>query len=350
MTALLPGRRWINLHATGRCNLRCTYCYERTHSNLEPRYDLGLLRELVSSVAGPVTVCFYGGEPTLNPAFMAAVMQRLEGTGARYGIQSNGTVIGQLDPELLGRFEYVAISIDGPEAVTDAVRGQGTYNRVLASLEQARPHLRVAPMARMTLTEVNDLAPDVDALMEHFDAVYWQLDNDLGGRDHGDFTARYRAGLPALIDRWEARAATGRIVNLVPLVGVFHALFRARQPAVPYYYCSPGRGAVTIDTEGRIFSCPEGTARGDGCDHMGSLHDALPFPLRQHPPRPECSACEDHRICGGRCIWTSGEPYCSCTRALIQAVKANAARMRRHISAHRLDAWLDLILSTEVIP
>jgi radical SAM protein with 4Fe4S-binding SPASM domain len=285
---------------------------------------------------------------------MQAVIEELDGHPVTFAIQTNGTLLDRLPTELIERFVGIGVSIDGREEVTDAVRGAGTFEKVTENVRAIAPIAKVPIMARMTITEKNDLARDIDVLMDHFDAIYWQLDNDLGDRPHEAFEKRYIEALPEVVDHWERRAKEGRLVNLVPFFGVYWKLTEP-PPRQIYYHCSPGGASLTIDATGRIYTCPEGVFRGreevggsDIIGHIESLDGELPVLV--HDPKQECTECSIHAVCGGRCIWTSRSPYCACTRALVDTVRRNAGRMWEYMDRAELRSMLDTILTTEIIP
>lgn len=137
------------------CNLRCKYCYVPEYNkNGNAQADQLAIQAAELFVEkcrrenvqlGRVSL--HGAEPgLLSPEAAAAVANQF----ARYtkyafpvGIQSNGTLFNN---DYFDRFECCAdedlefrlgISIDGPQAITDGVRGKGVFKRASRGLETA---------------------------------------------------------------------------------------------------------------------------------------------------------------------------------------------------------------------
>lgn len=93
---------------SGKCNLRCGYCFYRNLSGLRTQKDCGLMdsetaetivRRIFEVAEQSVSVMFQGGEPTLAGLsfyrdFIKLVsLYNRRGATVRYGMQTNGTTI-----------------------------------------------------------------------------------------------------------------------------------------------------------------------------------------------------------------------------------------------------------------
>jgi MoaA/NifB/PqqE/SkfB family radical SAM enzyme len=124
----------LNLNLTRRCNLKCVMCEQHRHVSgptgldwYDPRRELPLaawinLLDQVASFRPQLYIT--GGEPTLYPQFpefLKAAKQR----GFMVHLQTNGTLLDRLAGDLVSLgVEAVTVSMDGPQEVHDAVRGQ----------------------------------------------------------------------------------------------------------------------------------------------------------------------------------------------------------------------------------
>ncbi len=132
-----------SLMLTLRCNLNCPFCYERTWraapmSELSAEAWLNVLRELDGM--GVLRVRLSGGEPLLSPAFRPMVRE-MPRTRMRFRVVTNGTLMDEAVARELadsGRCEVVQISLDGPEAAHDAIRGRGNFARAMAAIRLLR--------------------------------------------------------------------------------------------------------------------------------------------------------------------------------------------------------------------
>ena len=134
--------RALDLSLTGRCNLRCAYCFYA--DEMAGRRDLPaarwrtFFRELESLAVRNLTLS--GGEVFMRRDLWTLIDGVVDAR-MRYGILSNGTLITE---ETLGQFQQgarrgrldsIQISIDGSCAtVHDASRGKGSFEKAIRGL------------------------------------------------------------------------------------------------------------------------------------------------------------------------------------------------------------------------
>jgi MoaA/NifB/PqqE/SkfB family radical SAM enzyme len=149
-----PG--YVSFTLTNACNLRCQMCgqwspegYVRTgHGYRGPVLQLEDWKRLVDEAAahGITSILLRGGEPLLVPGIVA-LLEHIHGLGLYISIDSNGSRLADFAADLvrLGNI-HVTVSVDGPEAIHDAVRGvRGSFQQLarglarLAELDGAKP-------------------------------------------------------------------------------------------------------------------------------------------------------------------------------------------------------------------
>ena len=124
------------VNVTNRCNLSCAHCFvfRDGNPNAAPRSVRDEMPDdvLLATLAalrdrhGIETMLWMGGEPLLRRGLLSAGVKLFR----RNVVTTNGTVpLVDFGPGVL----YV-VSLDGPEDVNDALRGTGTYRRVLRTL------------------------------------------------------------------------------------------------------------------------------------------------------------------------------------------------------------------------
>jgi MoaA/NifB/PqqE/SkfB family radical SAM enzyme len=132
----------IDVYVTYRCNLRCTHCFMGNSLDSAINFDYALLSKLIerSSELGAREITFLGGEPTLYPQIVEAVVLA-QASNLRARIVTNGLYgfarfMKNFKEQSLPQ---IGFSIDGATATThEAVRGKGTFERMLGNIAESR--------------------------------------------------------------------------------------------------------------------------------------------------------------------------------------------------------------------
>ncbi|GAB4338872.1 MAG: radical SAM protein [Candidatus Abyssubacteria bacterium] len=170
----IPSLRYLLLHITTRCNLRCAHCYL---GDVEPRdlplEDIVRAMEQFDELQG-LRLLVTGGEPLLHPLFWEA-NERFRDYSFRTVILSNGTVIDRATAERL-RAHEVQVSLDGVGKSHDALRGPGSYERALkglAHLAEAGVDVSVASMVHEGAVDDFD---ELERVVRGLGAREWNID------------------------------------------------------------------------------------------------------------------------------------------------------------------------------
>jgi radical S-adenosyl methionine domain-containing protein 2 len=125
----------VNFHITKTCNYSCQFCFatfkdqNRTTSLNEAKAIIKLLRD-----AGTEKINFAGGEPTLYPNFGHLIKYAKE-LKLTTSIISNGAKIPQLLPKYGEFIDWVGLSVDSSNEITQAQLGRGSGDHVKKSEE-----------------------------------------------------------------------------------------------------------------------------------------------------------------------------------------------------------------------
>ncbi len=134
-TKRLPSPIFASYFVTFRCNLRCEFCF--IYNNKYPELDENGARAVVNRIcdSGVPTLDFSGGEPFLRKD-IEDLGRLAMSRGCVAGVNTNGTLIDERRAaKASSSFNYITISIDGPEDVHDKIRGvNGTYSRAKNAL------------------------------------------------------------------------------------------------------------------------------------------------------------------------------------------------------------------------
>jgi MoaA/NifB/PqqE/SkfB family radical SAM enzyme len=125
---------------TRKCDLDCPMCFSRGDHESPPEMTGQTVLRMISEAAamGVLEVRLTGGEPTVHPSFFDFIQ-----SAHREGMQTSVTTHGAYGPRLLQKMieapvDDVRISIDGPEAIHDALRGPGTFRRAVTSVRELK--------------------------------------------------------------------------------------------------------------------------------------------------------------------------------------------------------------------
>lgn len=301
--AIVGQRVELQLLTTLRCNLKCTYCSESVGdvvgSDGHVSYAFADLEAFIDKhLAGKeVYVTFYGGEPTLNKAYMAQVMARYP--EFRFQLQTNGTLLDALPGEVLARLSNVLVSIDGGENVTDGYRGRGIYRQVMKNVAAVRGRVGGTLTARVTWSSDATGFEELDALLGTFDYVYFQF---VAGEAYTpESLAKKRAVMARLVERFFSQPELYRMIPLMGIVRNKVLPSRANELCAGETACRVSTHIINVMPDGRIFPCPDMLYLPEM--QQGDLKGnwLRKSPLQAHPNMP-CQACEAYAWCRGNCM------------------------------------------------
>lgn len=272
--AYLPTK--VTLFVTGRCNLRCTYCYANggeNHSMMPWQIARAALDFVIENALTTgqkrVTVIFHGdGEPTLGWPLIERAIRYTEDRCECVGVSSsfeaglNGIVSESHARWLAHKLSNITVSVDGPPDIQDKQRplasdGQASstlVERTLAILDDAGAKYGI----RCTITRLS--AGRIPEVVEYLCGVS---------------RARMLMIEPAFV---AGRALASGEPSLDP--GVFiHGFLSARLIARRYgrrllfsgaradqvtnRFCGASSGAFNVTEDGRITACYEVCSQKD---------------------------------------------------------------------------------------
>ncbi len=143
------------VNVTNKCTLRCKHCFVFRDGNPnEPKAEMDA-ETMVAKLAELQqrhqigTMIWMGGEPMLRPDVLRE--------GVKLFANNHVTTNGTIDLIELPQTKYV-ISLDGPPEVSDAIRGEGAFARVMKMLERVPPPDEFGPtvMSQCVVTKTNE--------------------------------------------------------------------------------------------------------------------------------------------------------------------------------------------------
>jgi SynChlorMet cassette radical SAM/SPASM protein ScmE len=247
---------------TGKCNLRCLYCFHFTSAmdvpqDLPTAEWLTFFEELGRLAVLRVTL--EGGEPFIRPDF-PELIEGIVKNRMRFNILSNGTLITDEMAAFLAatrRCEGVQVSIDGSRSEThDACRGQGNFDRSLQGVEYLKRH-DVPVQVRVTINRHNleDLRSVADFLL-----------NDLGLPGFTTNSADYMGVCRSQAEKIQLSVAERS--RAMALLWELQEKYPGRVSA------TAGPLAEAKDWGNIVESCREGREPGSGRGHLVSCGGA----------------------------------------------------------------------------
>ena len=236
--------RALDLSLTGRCNLRCAYCFYADEMvgrrDLPAERWLDFFRELDGLAVRSLTLS--GGELFLRPDLWE-LLDGIVAARMRYSILTNGTLLTEDVLAQLGqahrrrRLDVVQVSIDGSRAeIHDASRGKGSFEKAIRGLRLLRA-AGFPATARVTVNRHNagDLENTARLLLDEIGLARFGTNDAMpmgtGCAHQGDIVMAPEQRLAAMkaLVRLE-RAYPGRIMATAGSLALWH-MFREMEEA-----------------------------------------------------------------------------------------------------------------------
>ena len=141
------------VNITNRCTLRCKHCFVFRDGNPNEQKDEMETPMMLEKLAklkrrhGIQTMLWMGGEPLLRPDVLQS--------GVKLFARNTVTTNGMLAPIELPDCLYV-ISVDGPPDFNDAIRGKGTFRKVMDTLSRIPLKFGSTIMCQCVVTKHNE--------------------------------------------------------------------------------------------------------------------------------------------------------------------------------------------------
>ena len=259
----------VTLFLTGRCNLRCTYCYAHGGDYCPKDMPLIIAQQAVDLAAAnaargrmPLTVGFHGGgEPTVAWELLveavdyATRLAKRADVPLRLVLATNGVMSLDQARWIRDRFRAVTLSLDGPREIQDQNRpkpdGSGSFDDVMGFLDALRgSHAEVFTRSTVTRSTVARMTDMVEFFVHranvrnlHFEPAF-STGRCLECVDDGAPAIEFADAFVAASDRAEALGANLRF-----------SASRIGGPFLSFCGCSEDPFSVTVD--GLITACLE---------------------------------------------------------------------------------------------
>jgi uncharacterized protein len=322
----------LTLNVTNVCNMACRYCY--AHGGRY--YTAGILmsQDTALSAINRITrwfkavdqVSFFGGEPSINSGVVQMACAYFSYLHRR-GIIAQVPVFGlttnayQLEPAIFETMRThrftVTVSLDGPREVHDRLRrtidGVGTYDAVVANVAKIA-ELGIVPEFECTYTlehyrsgiRITDL---MDFFYDTFGAHILHCPIVIARPgDPLDVPLEVAGSLQDEAIQYSVRNLARGIAKSTSVAARLVDSLAAKTPIADY--CPAGNSLLTINADGRVYTCFMLMEREGFC--IGEISELEPQPKRtgaiatllgdaDKQQNPECRQCWARPLCFG-CI------------------------------------------------
>jgi radical SAM protein with 4Fe4S-binding SPASM domain len=171
---LTPSLRYLLVHLTDRCTLRCRHCFigPQTGKDL-PLADVLRVADEFAALQG-LRFIVSGGEPLLHRHFWQ-LNERLGEYPFRTVLLTNGSLLDREAANAL-RFDEVQVSVDGPEDAHDRLRGAGSFRRATGALRHLAEAGVPVSVATVAFNGNLDRFDELEALLREFPLRGWSID------------------------------------------------------------------------------------------------------------------------------------------------------------------------------
>jgi len=275
-------------HITNRCNMACTHCMFA--SNAAGNHDELPLEQLYfaieqASALGCRVFFFTGGEPFIYPHFTAVCDQILAKRNTHIVIMTNAKNIQQHEmwfDFIPDNRVHLQVSIDGDRVHHDSIRGTGSYDMLLQSLDfLKRKKILVTLSMSVTrqnvlhMTDIVETASKFDVAGVHF---MWLFKRGRAKDDSLIDTETLTKELLAAYER--AKAQNVSIDNIEALRSQVFTI-----PGTRFDLTNIGWESITVGPDGGIYPSPALVGMpGVQCGHIsdGLKHIWHTSPVLKH--------------------------------------------------------------------
>ncbi len=320
--------------ASGRCNLRCKYCFYSDETKHRETACYGMMSEetleqivkkALEYATGSCSFGFQGGEPTLaGLAFFekAIALERQYNTKEvtiYNAIQTNGTCIDDEWADFFAKNDFlVGISLDGGETLHDLYRRDMADRGTFASVMKAIGCLKRAGVKFNILTVVTaQTARHIDEVYAFFkrcDLRYQQyipcldpIGEERGKQKYSLTPERYGKFLIRLFSLWYADRIGEKSIYIRYFENLLQLLCgRCPEGCGISGICSPQHA---FEADGSVFPCDFymldayrlGNIHQDDFPIFQQRREALRFIEESVPLPSKCHACRYVQLCRGGC-------------------------------------------------
>lgn len=162
----LKGPITVGWDITQMCNLRCKHCYATAGKRSEKEFSIDKVKQIIDELdsLGTVLIALAGGEPLVRRDIFE-IVSYIKSKGMEVFINTNGILIDEDKIKKLKNagLNSIEISIDGLEEDHDFIRGEGSFQKALKSIELCQKNgITVGIMSTLFKHNYNKISEFID--------------------------------------------------------------------------------------------------------------------------------------------------------------------------------------------
>lgn len=308
--------RYIVFEATGRCNLKCKYCYNSKYNSkqisakeLSTHEIKSVLKE--AKKLGFELAAFSGGEPFLRKDLMELVEESPLSTS----ILTNGELITKKQINKLkhiDHFKELRFSLDGFKS-HDRIRINGNYQKVIDKIFFALSlKLNVSVNTMITKENISEILDLYKLVKENFPGIMWRLDVPI-------LSGRCKSFMQEIVlDDEPLFKELKKLISLYikekpKFKMIISNIFKSNLVSTGFYKhtltehpCDYALGSLTVRPNGDVSFCPSldltfGNVNDSSLKKIMKNKDYLNFINIKIQDIKECEGCKYLYICGTGC-------------------------------------------------
>jgi MoaA/NifB/PqqE/SkfB family radical SAM enzyme len=302
----------LDIELTRKCNLRCDYCFVGWSRDWVSTMPPRVAHQIIAEGTGLFPILhFTGGEPFAYGALFDLIEAGLQHAYDEILINTNGTLLTPTMAHRLAAYGprlHLSVSLDGPEAIHDAVRGQGCYRQAAQGIDRLlTAGIRVTVMSVVTPAVLQVLPGFVTHLYTAHSGLVGVTLFPVGVGPEG--SQKPGATLhPLTPDELRELALTIALlyhtgynvgVAAYPIINPLLTAFG--YPRARLYHCTAGRGRVCVHADLTVSTCHPVKEPVYGTWQPGLLRRLHEFPAHHTMATRDfdgCRTCALIEACG----------------------------------------------------
>ena len=316
--------------ASGKCNMRCRYCFYQDEAENREYRDYGMMSEETAAALidrafssfDDVTFAFQGGEPTVRGLdFFRFFSSKAEerSPNAHFAIQTNGMVIDREWCSFFREHRYlVGLSMDGDKALHDMYRvdgaGKGTFRRVFSSMQLLSSSgvdfnvlVTLTRQAALRGGEIYTFLKRNGARFQQYIPCIDPMASERGSESYSLTPEAYLSFLKSVFDLYYRDWERGDYVSVRYFDNLVTMTMGLRPESCGLLGFCPDN--YVVEADGSVFPCDFyvlddyrlGSVLTDSLEEIDERRTGTGFRKKSLKVEAECSECPVFPLCRGGC-------------------------------------------------